>query len=284
MARIEALPVEAMTDLWDDRGVPAHARPAAEDAGLAVWCAEMPGNFWTIQLPEAMGSMERPAASFRPVVRQAWEPGASGDWGYSRARWQPGSGQEEAARFPGEISCRTRTGGHSLNAELTLHNSSQKDWPSPYLWICLVHRYALQFEPRTWVRADGRFLPFEATCPEDCGPAGMRMLTNRGRDEMDRLGKLGLDDGGFCEYCSPVGLRAATGKIEGRCCVAGLASPNAAILGGCDDNPCTDLGVSFGPVPQGESRSVRLAAYFLFGTLDDFAGIVAGTPWDRLME
>ena len=98
-AEIEALPVEAMTDLWHDRGAPANAGPAVEDAGLAIWCDEMPGNLWTIQLPEAMGSMERPAASFRPVVRQAWEPGLSGNWGYSGATWQQTLGQTLWARW-----------------------------------------------------------------------------------------------------------------------------------------------------------------------------------------
>lgn len=275
---VNALPLSLISDEWYRRLRPM---TTTREVSMLLWDTRMPGNYWDLRLPEGVGSMRRPT-SFRFIVHQPWRIDEAGDWGYSHTSWQRLNSHKEAISFPGEVSCRTRRLEDGLAVELTLRNADEVDWRSAYAWVCMPHKTAPDFSPRTWLRMGGQFVPYQEACPRSLGPAGMRILTEHGLEERRRLEAEGLALGEFAEARACDGLRCATGEVGGRPCVAGIASPHATIAGGFDDNPCTDLALGFGDVPARGRASVRLVAYFLVGTLEDFAARVSATDWEGL--
>jgi hypothetical protein len=67
------------------------------------------------------------------------------------------------------------------------------------------------------------------------------------------------------------GIRAAViRRPAGGPLTVGLTSPDAAILGGKIEYPCTDLGLGVGALAPGATASVTATAWFIKGGLEEF--------------
>ena len=65
------------------------------------------------------------------------------------------------------------------------------------------------------------------------------------------------------------GLRVAMVETSSGPGVVGLTADAAAILGGKIANPCTDLGLGFGPLAEGATTELRATAWFVKGGLEE---------------
>jgi hypothetical protein len=169
-----------------------------------------------------------------------------------------------------------------LAGQLAVRNLDSTPQRSVYLWICLMHWFAPGLSAKTLVRLNGKFIPYEATYPDYFGPAGMRCYTRLGRKEVERLETLKLAVARPPGVPVPEPARCSVGKSGNRDLVAGIASPSAAILGGYDKNPCTDLALLIGDLEPGETRKAHFGAYFGFGTPNDLWSWYQATDFSKL--
>lgn len=255
--------------------------PPLEAMNLVIAYDEAPGNFWEFRT-EAAGLLTDAPGTFEFVVNENWKMSSSANWGYSGTTWRQEYSDREPRDTGIDISARTRREGNRVAMEVQVRNLYPALVRSVYVWICLGHWYAPAMSSKTLVRLQNHFAYYEQAFPHFWGPAGMRCYTPLGEKERKRLeqARAMVQPWPDSQIAEPV--RCATGKINGRDFVAGIGSPDAAILGGYDSNPCTDVALLIGDLTAGAHRSARVAAYFGFGTPEDLWHWYEQTSFEKL--
>lgn len=236
-------------------------RSSVNDFTLLLFDDRLAGQAVQVRLPESMGTLVNAKGTFCYVVGQEWKVSKDGRWSYDATSLQQFGKNNKPRAFNGEIFCATKLDGDTLRADLTLRNGNFTTWKAPYLWVCVMYMAAPAFDPKTLVSVNGKWAPYEETCGEWRGPAGMRVLTAQGLSEIERL-----ESEGYKVNCPfPRDLiadprRAGCATVNGRDVSVIVSSDHAVLLGGYDTNPCTDMAIGFGDLGPGqrETRSVEV--------------------------
>ncbi len=253
---LNVIPLSIVDKAWANE-LDIEVDPVLSAMSVLVFDRRLGARPVCVRLPESMGTLVDAAGSFRYVAGQNWRVSKDGDWSYSGTSLQQFGGNAPCS-FNGEISCATRVEDSTLIAELTLCNGGFATWKSPYLWVCVLYKYAPAFHSQTLVSVGGSLIPYEQTYPQFFGPAGMRALTGRGLAQIERLEREGYCvDGQFPRDVIAEPVRAARACVDGRDLAVTVRSEQAVLVGGYDENPCSDLAVGFGDVaPGGRSTAV----------------------------
>ena len=257
---IKTIPLSYINQQWASK-IGCKSQSALHGMSLLLFDGRLDGQAIDVRLPEAMGTLVDAPHTFRFTAGQKWKVSEDGNWSYDGTSLQRFNSEKEPGTFDGEVMCSTRLEDSTLTAELTLRNGSFTTWKSPYLWVCVMYAMAPAFDPKTLVLIDGKWVPYEETCGQFYGPAGMRTLTSKGLAEIERLQREGYTQN--CPFRRDLiadGPRAACAQINEQDVSVIVKSEHAVLLGGYDKNPCTDMAIGFGDLEPGQrvSRKVEI--------------------------
>jgi len=250
--KLNVIPLSIVDKAWA-KELDVQVAPVLSAMNALVFDQRLGSRPVCVSLPESMGTLVDAAGSFRYVAGQNWRVSSDGNWSYAGTSLQQfGGGGDAPCSFNGEVSCATRVEDSTLIAELTLRNGGFSTWKSPYLWVCVLYQYAPAFQSETLVSVGGNLIAYQQAYPQFFGPAGMRALTVRGLAEVERLEREGYCvKGEFPREMIADPVRAARACVDGRDLAVTVRSEQAVLVGGYDENPCSDLAVGFGDVAPG---------------------------------
>ena len=248
---------------------------------LVQW-EKIPNGLFQLSVPEFVISLKRRQLDF--VCGQRWITDGDGGWKtevpYQLVRRpSPKDRIVPYAPYPAKLSAWVKPASDHVDVHLRFSNQSGRQLDPQVFWICLLSGYGGPefdqltvpgFSRDTYFSRDDRFLPWR---PQEDDYVFMAAkgsaLTQLGWDHHEFYQQRDGTAMAVKEHAAADGVRAAIIETPGGRCVVGLTSDSAAILGGKIMNPCTDLGLGFGPLAHGDAVDLRATAWFVEGGLSE---------------
>jgi hypothetical protein len=165
-----------------------------------------------------------------------------------------------------------------VEIRMQLTNESNQSLDPQIFWVCFLHGWGGEDFNRetvpgishdTFFFREGRFLPWRS---QERDFVFMRAsgsaLTPLGWKQLQHFRERDGDALPVKRHQPADGLRAALIQRSTGSLVVGLTSPDAAVLGGKIEYPCTDLGLGMGVLEPGATATVHATAWFLKGDLE----------------
>lgn len=165
-----------------------------------------------------------------------------------------------------------------VEIRIQLENQSKQELDPQVIWVCFLQGWGgPEFDQITvpglsresYFRRDEKFLPWRDQIQKfNFMGAGGSALTKAGWCQIDHFNKRDGKAATVRPHPAVEGVRAAIIDRIGERRIVALTSDHAAILGGKNLNPCTDLGLEIHSLPPATSQQVWATAWFLRGGLD----------------
>ncbi len=241
---------------------------------------KIPGGLFQFSVPEFITSLKRRHVDF--VCGQRWVENGSDGWKTEVPfqlvrRPSPKDGIVPYIPYRATLSAWVKASSDRVDIHLRFVNRSGRQLDSQVFWICLLsgtggpdsdQLTVPGFSRETFFSRQGRFQPWY---PQENSfvfmPAKGSALTQLGWEHHEFYRKRDGTAIAVQQHLAVDGVRAAIIETQSGRCAVGLTSESAAILGGKIMNPCTDLGLGFGPLSDGDVADLCATAGFVEGGL-----------------